>query len=1191
MRKIGLYLAGLAMAMALHSSSVHAAAANVTVTTAVAGVAPTTVTAGGTANINLSVTDTVASSTSNVTISVVLPAGMALNGTLTTPQSGFTASGTTTITFANAAFTSTSAVTLTIPVKIASSQTGSITIAAPTVTFTDSSTKNPAPTGATVAIATSADLSITITNGNSPVAPGPSARSYNITIANNGPSDCPTATINVTTPAGTTFQSCNYGSGVVPTSGTKPAVGTAGTTSLTGALTVGQNTVYLYTENILTNAPASIIDTATSSSSTTDPISGNNTATSTFTVNQSADLALTMTTAVATTVPANSVAVGDVITYTLNLSNNGPNSAAGAVVTSTFPANTTFVSAVQNSGPAFTKAVGGTSVTFAITSGNYDSGVANNAQFTIKYSVNQGVAAGVTITHTPAVSAAANVTDPTPGNNSATSSLTTVIDSDLAITNAQANPTTVTPPQNVTYTFTLANNGPTNATGATFSAVMPPGTSFVSAAQTSGPAFTLVTPIAGATSGTISVTPAALAAGASATFQVVLTLGSSLASNSTVSFTATASSTTADLVSTNNSATMSDTVSPRADLTLAILAAPSPVIQNGSLTYTCTVTNNGPDVANGVSFAFPIASGTSFVSATVPAGWTQTSTNNPGDTSGTITETIPTLASGASGVIVIKVNVSATAPIGSMLSSPATVTATSPADPIPANNNNNPNVVVAAPPSVSINSISLNEGNAGTTLATFTLTLSAAAQQQAQVDYATVDGTAKAPQDYTSQVGTAAFLVNATTATFTVPIVGNTLVEPDKTFTVHLSNPVALTIGTNDGTCTIKNDDFGGTLQFSKANYVVNENAGTATITVTRTAGQASGVTIAYTTSDGTALNGTDYTTASGTLTFNAGDSSKTFTITLLNKYGAVPGATVGLALSNAQGGGAIGAQSTAVLTILAAPAFSSALSISSQISLPLAYAMTATGEAPITFAIPNPALLPPGLTFSSGFITGVPTLVGSFAVPITATNAVGTDTQTLVLNITAVPNAPGTDPNTIDSDGDGFPDIVEIAAGTNPLDSKSTPINNAPAQVLSISNVKLGIALNFSKKSSDSITLSGTVVLPQGFLDSGKLVYFAIGGVTRRFALDANGSAKIGADTVKFRFGNSLFTQTGTFVLTIRKADAAALFVNEGLTSGSAEKSPRTVPIYVVLNTNLYRVLQPQVYTANGKTGKTKNP
>src|SRR5262249_43283100 len=74
-----------------------------------------------------------------------------------------------------------------------------------------------------------------------------------------------------------------------------------------------------------------------------------------------------------------------------------------------------------------------------------------------------------------------------------------------------------------------------------------------------------------------------------------------------------------------------------------------------------------------------------------------------------------------------------------------------------------------------------------------------------------------------------------------------------------------------------------GALQFSSRMYAVNENGGTATITVTRTGGSDGSVTVNYATSNGTATAGSDYTATSGTLTFAAGETSKTFTIPILD--------------------------------------------------------------------------------------------------------------------------------------------------------------------------------------------------------------------------------------------------------------------------------------------------------------------
>ena len=141
-------------------------------------------------------------------------------------------------------------------------------------------------------------------------------------------------------------------------------------------------------------------------------------------------------------------------------------------------------------------------------------------------------------------------------------------------------------------------------------------------------------------------------------------------------------------------------------------------------------------------------------------------------------------------------------------------------------------------------------------------------------------------------------------------------------------------------------------------------------------------------------------------------------------------------------------------------------------------------------------------------------------------------------------------------------------------------------------------MGLNFSKSNSDTLRLSGTVTLPLGFLQSGKLVFVDIGGVIRRFALDADGKSSIGSDSISFKFQSSSTTigagaaDTGSFVLFMRNASAADVLAQSGLTNSTLVKVPRIVPVYVLLNTSLNTVQQPQVYTAKkGKSGKSKNP
>ena len=85
--------------------------------------------------------------------------------------------------------------------------------------------------------------------------------------------------------------------------------------------------------------------------------------------------------------------------------------------------------------------------------------------------------------------------------------------------------------------------------------------------------------------------------------------------------------------------------------------------------------------------------------------------------------------------------------------------------------------------------MTVTEGNSGTVNAAFTVSLSAASGQTVTVNYATANGTAVAPGDYTAASGTLTFTPGVTTQTLTVPVNGDTLNEPNETFFVNLSGP------------------------------------------------------------------------------------------------------------------------------------------------------------------------------------------------------------------------------------------------------------------------------------------------------------------------------------------------------------------------------------------------------------------
>jgi major membrane immunogen (membrane-anchored lipoprotein)/ribosomal protein L35AE/L33A len=145
------------------------------------------------------------------------------------------------------------------------------------------------------------------------------------------------------------------------------------------------------------------------------------------------------------------------------------------------------------------------------------------------------------------------------------------------------------------------------------------------------------------------------------------------------------------------------------------------------------------------------------------------------------------------------------------------------------------------------------------------------------VDYTTSDGTASAGSDYTAASGTLTLADGVTIASFNVSILNDTAYEGNETVNLALSNPTGgATLGTPSGAVlTIVEDDpvpSAGSLQFSGATYSVDENGVSALITVTRIGGDFGEVTVDYTTSDGTASAGNDYTSTSGTLTLADGD-------------------------------------------------------------------------------------------------------------------------------------------------------------------------------------------------------------------------------------------------------------------------------------------------------------------------------
>jgi Leucine-rich repeat (LRR) protein len=114
------------------------------------------------------------------------------------------------------------------------------------------------------------------------------------------------------------------------------------------------------------------------------------------------------------------------------------------------------------------------------------------------------------------------------------------------------------------------------------------------------------------------------------------------------------------------------------------------------------------------------------------------------------------------------------------------------------------------------------------------------------------------------------------------------------------------------------NGGTAGTLQFSSSIYSVTENGEQATITVTRTGGNDGAVSVDYATTDDTAIAGSDYSEAQGTLNWSDGDAdAKNFPVTLIDDHLIEGNETLIISLGNVTGGAALGVPDTAVLTII----------------------------------------------------------------------------------------------------------------------------------------------------------------------------------------------------------------------------------------------------------------------------------
>ncbi|HEV7239113.1 MAG TPA: ExeM/NucH family extracellular endonuclease [Thermoanaerobaculia bacterium] len=634
---------------------------------------PDPVTAGNNLTYQITLTNSGPSNAASASFSDVLPAGttfVSLSTTgpwsCTTPAVG--ANGTVSCT--NPSF----GVTVdffTIVVNVdANVAAGTVLSNTATLASTtpDPNTGNESDTETTT-VATSADLLISKTDSPDPVTAGNNL-TYQITLTNNGPSNAASASFSDALPAGTTFVSLST---TGPWSCTTPAVGANGTVSCTNpsfGVTVDFFTIVVNVDDSVL-AGTVLSNTATLASATSDPSPGNESDTETTTVVASADLQVTKTDS------PDPVTAGNNLTYTIGLSNVGPSDAAGITFSDTIPANTTFVSLTTFADfSCSTPAVGGTGTITCTKATSLAGG--SSGSFTLVVNVNAATADGTVISNTATF--ASTTTDPSPGNESATAMTTVGSGSaDVSVTKSDS-PDPVIAGNNLTYTITVNNAGPSNATTVALADTLPTGTTFVSLSSPGG--WSCTTPAVGGT-GTVNCSIASLGV-TSAVFTLTVNVDASLLAGNVLSNTATVTSATTDPNTGNETDTETTTVGASADVQVTKTDAPDPVTAGTNITYTITATNPGPSDAQSVTLADTVPTGTTFVSLASPGGWS-CATPAVGGT-GAINCSIATFPAAGNAVFTLIVNADPSLTNGTVITNTATVASTT-TDPSGSNNN------------------------------------------------------------------------------------------------------------------------------------------------------------------------------------------------------------------------------------------------------------------------------------------------------------------------------------------------------------------------------------------------------------------------------------------------------------------------------------------------------------------------
>lgn len=462
-----------------------------------------------------------------------------------------------------------------------------------------------------------ADISVTKSDGVAAATPG-GATTYAIVVSNAGPSTDPSVSLADAFPG---IVSCTFTSLASGGATGNTAMG-SGNLAETLSMPSGSSVTYTVLCSIDSGATGMLSNTADVSGSVTDPASGNDSATDVDTLVPAADVSVTKTDGRTSAVPGQTM-----LEYTIVASNGGPSDDPSVSLTDMFPAGLTclYISTPMGGATGNTSASGNLSETLSMPAGS---------MVTYLASCSIDPSATGTLSNTATISGSF---DPASGNNTATDDDTVLTpETDLSLAKSDGG-ATVVPGTNFTYSLTVINNGPSDSSGGTITDVLPSGLSFVSSAD-------------GCTEmgGTVTCPVPALAKDDNTvlTFVVMVDAGQMMGIVNSASV---AGNETDPNAANDTGSDGTPLAGAEADFSLTKDDGVLAVEPGSNLTYSLTVTNNGPSDSVGGTVTDVLPAGLSFVS----------SVSGCIEAAGTVTCTVPPLTVGADATLTFVVLVDA----------------------------------------------------------------------------------------------------------------------------------------------------------------------------------------------------------------------------------------------------------------------------------------------------------------------------------------------------------------------------------------------------------------------------------------------------------------------------------------------------------------------------------------------------